>query len=83
MTPIEMVVECIESISHGGVMLTLPRGKMPKGFPRGEVLNEMERDGVVEVTRRFNPTKVLAWLVRNGIVRMVKTDGKTLRLEQS
>jgi len=48
-----------------GVMLTIPKGKMPPGFPRGELLNEMTRDGVVERTYLFKPEKIIAWVKKN------------------
>ena len=65
MTTDEMKARCIEAIAqpaYCGVIFTIPKGKMPKKFPRGEILNEMERGGVVEITYNFDPLKVLNWM---------------------
>ncbi len=64
MTEQEMKAACIEAISAPGVLgvtFTIV-GKMPKGFPRGELLNEMMRGGAVEKTYSFDPLKVLQWM---------------------
>jgi len=64
MTEQEMKARCIEALSEPGVLgvtFTVV-GKMPKGFPRGELLNEMVRGGVVEKTYSFDPLKVLQWM---------------------
>lgn len=63
-----------------GVTLTIQKGGMPKTFPRGELLNEMERNGRVERTYSFNPEKVLAWLIHNGLIEieMERTNETTL-----
>lgn len=58
--------------------MTIPKGGMPKTFPRGELLNEMERNGQVERTYSFNPEKVLAWLIHNGLIEMERTNDTTL-----
>jgi ABC-type uncharacterized transport system involved in gliding motility auxiliary subunit len=39
---------------------------MPTGFPRGELLNELERGGIVQRTYNFDPAKVLAFLDPNA-----------------
>ncbi len=79
MTPIEMAVACVQALSGPGVtgvVLTVPRGKTPKGFPRGEVLNEVERNGVVERTSSYKAERVLQWLATNGLVKFEIEDGK-------
>lgn len=38
--------------------------KKPKGFPRGELLSETECGRVYS----FDPNKVIAWLVKNGLI---------------
>lgn len=71
MIPSEMFRACAEAsqcFGHAGVVFTLPKGGMPKGFPRGELLNEMRRNGRVERTYRFPPDRVMAWLLTNGLV---------------
>ncbi len=83
MTPLEMAYAAAQAASVPGslgVVLTIPKGKMPRGFPRGELLNEMVRDGVVERTYSFPPDRVLSFLVRNGLVRAVERDGNILRI---
>ena len=68
MTPKQMFEECkaaIDQASVCGVLLTIPKGSLPKGFPRGELLNEMTRNGSIERTYRYEPTKLLAWLVKH------------------
>lgn len=65
-----------------GVVLTIPKGGMPRGFPRGELLNEMNRNGQIERTYHFDPAKVIAWLIRNGLVEMCRTDEKTLTFKE-
>jgi hypothetical protein len=39
-------------------------GKMPRGFPRGELLSE----GPSGPVRSYDPDKVIAWLVKNKLV---------------
>ena len=68
MSPLEMGEACLQAMRQPavcGVILTIPKGKIPKGFPRGELLNEMERNGVIERTYNFNPEKVLVWLEKH------------------
>jgi len=65
MTIQEMVAACREAMTGPGtlgVVLTVQKGTMPRRFPRGELLNEMVRDGRVERTYSFPPAKVIAWL---------------------
>lgn len=63
-----------------GLVLTIKKGKMPPGFPRGELLNEMERNGAIERTYSFPPMKVLRWLVKNGLVEMAIKDETTVQI---
>ena len=81
MTPLEMAGAAAAALAEPGtlgVTLTIPKGGMPKTFPRGELLNEMERNGRVERTYSFNPEKVLAWLIHNGLIEMERTNETTL-----
>ena len=55
--------------THRNINLTATKGKWPKGFPRGELLNEMERDGVLEQTRSISTEKILSWLKRVDLLR--------------
>lgn len=68
--------------AHCGVVLTIPKGKMPKGFPRGELLNECERGGVIERTYNFDPAKVIAWLLKNELIVMERTGDKVLTFSE-
>ena len=58
-----------------GVLLTVTKGKTPKGFPRGEVLNEVRRHGVVERTSSYSAEKVLKWLVVHKLIDVTFKDG--------
>lgn len=81
MTPLEMAANAARAMVEPGtvgVVLTIPKGSLPRSFPRGELLNEMERDGQVERTYHFNPEKVLAWLIKNGLVEMGRTNDTEL-----
>lgn len=65
MTPLEMKAICIDALlepAYCGVIFTVEKGGLPKKFPRGELLNEMKREGVVQRTYNFNPMKVLQYL---------------------
>lgn len=76
MTPLEMAAAAAEALAEPGmvgVLLTMPKGKMPRGFPRGELINEMKRNGVLECTYHFNPERVLAWLVKHGLIVIERT----------
>ncbi len=62
MTIEEMKARCLETLSqpaYCGVIFTIPKGKMPKGFPRGELLNEKQNG---DRTYNFDPLKVLTWM---------------------
>lgn len=70
MKPAELWFECSAAQAAGaGVMLTIPKGNWPKGFPRGgELLNEMERGGVAERTYLFDPKKVAAFMIKHNLI---------------
>lgn len=81
MKPLELAEEAARALVEPGatgVVLVLPKGGMPKGFPRGELLNEMERNGRVERTYSFDPEKVLAWLLRHELIEMKADGGKLI-----
>lgn len=81
MSPLEMAAEAARAIAGPGTMgvvLTVPKGGMPRGFPRGELLNEVKRGGVVERTYSFDPSQVIAWLLRNGLVEVERTGDRCL-----
>lgn len=71
MTPATLATACRDAMAQPGqcgVTLTIEKGRMPRGFPRGELLNELERLGVVERTYSFDPVRLLAWLVKNELL---------------
>ena len=81
MTPIEIAEAATKAMAEPGtlgVILTIKKGSMPKGFPRGELLNENERDGEVYRTYSIDPAKALSWLVKNKLVEMKHKDEKTI-----
>jgi hypothetical protein len=85
MTPLQMAQEAVKALaqpSQCGVLLTIPHGKMLRGFPRGELLNEMERHGRVERTYSFEPIKIIEWLVSNELVVM-EVDGNKVKFSES
>lgn len=65
-----------------GVLITIPKGSMPRGFPRGELLNEFERGGRIERTYHFDPAKVIAWLIKNQLVEMERTGDNVLSFRE-
>ena len=85
MTPLQMAEQAAKALAEPGtcgLILTIHKGGMPKGFPRGELLNEVQRGRIVQRTYNFDPAKVLAWLVGNGLVVMERKDGKTLTFSE-
>lgn len=86
MSPLELAETALRALAEPGtvgVVLTIPKGGMPRGFPRGELLNEWRRNGQIERTYHFDPTKIIAWLVRNGLIEASRTDERTLSLRQT
>ena len=69
---LELAARCATAVARGEdepvVVLTLPPGwKAPKGFPRREVLSVNERG---ERNCRVRADRLLAWLEREGLVRV-------------
>lgn len=85
MKPLELAATAARALAEPGtvgMLLTIPKGGMPRGFPRGELLNEMERGGRVERTYHFPPMKVIEWLVRNGLVIVERSGTNTLTFRE-
>lgn len=81
MKPLELAATAAKALVEPGiigVILTIPKGGLPKGFPRGNLLNEMLRNGRVERTYSFDPGKVIEWLLRNNLVEVERTGGQTI-----
>ena len=71
MTPEEMAASAIQALA-GGVNMTLvhERGKkMPRKFPRGELLCKNPNDG--SRCYSYDPKKILSWLGVMGFVNVV------------
>jgi hypothetical protein len=83
MTPIQMCIAALQAEKEkSNVLLTIPKGKTPKGFPRAiEVLNEIVRNGHIERTSMYDPLRVIAWLVRNNLVKM-KSENNTITFSE-
>ena len=85
MNPLELAATAAQALAEPGslgVVLTAPKGGLPKDFPRGELLNEMEREGRVQRTYHFEPSKVIAWLLRNKLLEMERTDERTISFRE-
>jgi hypothetical protein len=85
MEPLELAATAARALAEPGtvgVVLTVPKGGLPRSFPRGELLNEMERSGRIEHTYHCDPSKVIAWLLRNGLVEMERTGERTLSFRE-
>ena len=62
MTPQELYEYALSCKEENGAYLGMTLvGKMPRGFPRGELLCE----GLSGPVRSYDPIKVIAWLVKN------------------
>ena len=68
MSPAEMMIDAAAAIDAGTRMtMVLPKPfKRPPKFPRGELMCE-NSDG--RNVYSFDPVRVLAWLVANGLVK--------------
>ena len=71
MKPIEIANLAITAKLEGRqVYLVIPKGKTPRGFPRGKLASEICRNGRIERVLWFDPDKLLSWLIRNGLITM-------------
>ena len=69
MTPQELAKEAADAINEGQRMSLVRRKgiKMPPKFPRGELMCENHSGSRVY---SYDPLRVLAWLVANGLVQV-------------
>lgn len=77
MTPIQLAQAAVDAMNTpelGSLTLTVPKGGLPRNFPRGELLNEMRRGGIIECTYSFKPASVLAYLARHELVTVKRHD---------
>lgn len=65
MTPKELHKLCADSISEGYDGINLVFDKVPKSFPRGELLCETPRGKVY----RHSALKVLSWMHKNNLIQ--------------
>jgi len=65
MTLVELIRACCDGMmqQQPGVRLLIPKGKKPKGFPRGELLEEHHNGDRIYL---FSPSEILAYLIRGG-----------------
>lgn len=62
MTPIEMAHDAQDALQNKTHLTLVHKGRVPKGFPRGELLCE-NFDG--RHVYSYDPAKVLNWLSKN------------------
>lgn len=76
MTPAQLAANAAKAYENEtSLVLVIERGKYPKRFPRGEILNEHLENGKPFRTYRFNAQAVLAWVLRSGTVAIKQVDG--------
>ena len=73
MTPDQMAAQCIKAFDAGQtVTFTHTKGqKMPRGFPRGELLSESPRG---DVNVAYKPGHVLNWLRTNALIAPLEAE---------
>jgi len=67
MSPDQMAKQCIGILGAGGKSVTFTHAKgqkMPRGFPRGELLSESR--GAVNMA--YKPGHILSWLRTNALI---------------
>ena len=62
MTWLELKAECIAALADGQPVVLERKGKLPRSFPRGELLCENSQGGRVF---RYKPERLLAWLAKH------------------
>ena len=76
MTPAQLATHAAQACAdETSLVLVIERGKYPRRFPRGELLNEHLENGKPFRTYRFNAETVLKWVMRSGTVVMKQVDG--------
>jgi hypothetical protein len=61
-----------------GVSLTIPRGKYPRHFPPGELLQE-KQDGTRVYS--FDPGTILGWMMQGGFVKAIRRGENIVEFE--
>ncbi len=76
MTPAQLAANAANAYANEtALVLVIERGKYPRRFPRGEILNEHLENGRPFRTYRFDAEAVLKWLLKNKAVTMKQVDG--------
>ena len=76
MTPAQLAANAANAyVNETALVLVIERGKYPRRFPRGEILNEHLENGKPFRTYRFKAETVLKWVMRSGTVVMKQVDG--------
>ncbi len=76
MTPAQLAAHAAKACAdETSLVLVIERGKYPRRFPRGEIVNEHLENGKPFRTYRFDAEAVLKWLLKNGAVTMKQVDG--------
>ena len=77
MTPAKLATMAAQAhVAKGALVLVIKKGQYPKGFPKGELLNEHLKNGKPFRTYRFNPEIVLKWALKTGAVMIGEVDGQ-------
>ena len=76
MTPAQLATHAAKACADGtSLVLVIERGKYPRRFPRGELLNEHMEHGKPFRTYRFDAEVVLKWALKSGTVMVGLGDG--------
>jgi hypothetical protein len=80
MDVLRLAQDCREAMAKGGekaeITLQISKGALPKGWPRGKMLAETQnQEGRIIRVYRFSAAKVLALLLREGLIEAGQGDG--------
>ena len=76
MTPAQLATHAAKACADKtSLVLVIERGKYPRRFPRGELLNEHLEKGKPFRTYRFDAEVVLKWALKSGAVMVGLGDG--------
>jgi len=80
----EIAAQCVTALAdRQQVMLVIREGSYPRGFPRGELACEKQSEhGGIERVYWFDPTKVLAWLVKHNFLAVRRTEDRKIVIER-
>ena len=78
MTVSELVNECLQSLGQGCERMTLTMPKVPKRFPRGELV-AVTHEGLRVM--RYDIMKVLGYLAKHKVIEVSRKSDKTLQVK--